>query len=86
MRIFTNWVLLILCLFSCGSLLQANERKVVLITGASRGIGFATAQRLADEGYCVYATARNIVSLDFKKNKDIHVEELDVTDESEEPN
>lgn len=79
MRLFTNLVLLVLCLFSCG-LLQAHEKKVVLITGASRGIGFATAERLADEGYCVYATARNVDSVNFK-NIDIHVEELDVTDD-----
>ncbi len=51
---------ILLFLILCISFLQAKERQVVLITGASRGIELATAKRLAEEGYCVYATVRNI--------------------------
>jgi NAD(P)-dependent dehydrogenase (short-subunit alcohol dehydrogenase family) len=35
------------------------DRSVVLVTGASRGIGQATAALLAREEYKVFGTARN---------------------------
>jgi NAD(P)-dependent dehydrogenase (short-subunit alcohol dehydrogenase family) len=37
-----------------------NVSKAVLITGCSSGIGWATAERLVDVGWRVYATARNV--------------------------
>ena len=56
--------------------------KAVLITGCSSGIGAATAERLVEEGWTVYATARRIETLDELKAKGCHVLSLDVTDDA----
>jgi NAD(P)-dependent dehydrogenase (short-subunit alcohol dehydrogenase family) len=67
---------------------QGHANEVVLVTGASRGIGYATAELLAREGYCVYAAVRRSSSLELvstgqKQNpKNFHLIELDVTDQT----
>lgn len=43
--------------------------KVVLITGGSSGIGYATAELLARNGYKVYAGARRIEKMEPLKIK-----------------
>jgi short-subunit dehydrogenase len=57
------------------------ELKVALVTGASSGIGFATAMALYREGFIVYAAARRLDKM--KRLKDIGMEiiSLDVTDD-----
>lgn len=60
------------------SLHAAETKKVVLITGASRGVGLATAEYLSKKGFHVYAGVRNKASL--KSTKNLHFEVLDVTD------
>lgn len=58
-------------------------RKTVLITGASSGIGKATTQKLIDDGYCVYASARSVAKLKPLVANGARILELDVTqDES----
>ena len=58
-----------------------NVSKAVLITGCSSGIGYATAERLADVGWKVYATARNVEKITPLEGHGCMLLPLDVTDE-----
>jgi NAD(P)-dependent dehydrogenase (short-subunit alcohol dehydrogenase family) len=55
--------------------------KAVLITGCSSGIGRATARRLAQHGWTVYATARRLESIADLEAAGCRTLALDVTDE-----
>ncbi|GAA8618899.1 hypothetical protein oki184_23850 [Helicobacter pylori] len=55
-------------------------KKVILITGATSGIGYETAAYLANQGNIVYGAGRRVENLEgLKKVKPI---QLDMTDES----
>jgi NADP-dependent 3-hydroxy acid dehydrogenase YdfG len=56
-----------------------EKSRPVLITGCSTGIGRATAERLADQGYNVHPTARRLESIDDLKAKGCKTHALDVT-------
>ncbi len=56
--------------------------EAVLITGCSSGIGYATAERFAADGWKVYATARGPEALSGLKEKGCETLALDVTDEA----
>jgi hypothetical protein len=58
-----------------------NVSKAVLITGCSSGIGWATAERLVDVGWRVYATARNVRKIAPLEERGCELLPLDVTDE-----
>jgi NAD(P)-dependent dehydrogenase (short-subunit alcohol dehydrogenase family) len=60
---------------------MASPSKAVLITGCSSGIGEATARRLADRGFTVYATARRPDSIKHLARDGCRTLQLDVTDE-----
>jgi NAD(P)-dependent dehydrogenase (short-subunit alcohol dehydrogenase family) len=55
--------------------------KTVLVTGCSSGIGYATAELLAERGWNVYATARKPDVVSVLEAKGAKVLPLDVTDE-----
>ncbi len=70
-----------------------TSAKTVLVTGASRGIGLLTAQKLAEEGYRVYAGVRDLSSRNAPAAKSLSDRsaglpgklipvDLDVTDEN----
>jgi NAD(P)-dependent dehydrogenase (short-subunit alcohol dehydrogenase family) len=55
--------------------------KAVLITGCSSGIGWATAERLANVGWRVYATARKVEAIAPLEESGCRLLSLDVTDD-----
>jgi NAD(P)-dependent dehydrogenase (short-subunit alcohol dehydrogenase family) len=70
-----------------------NSKQSVLITGSSTGFGRLIAERLAREGYTVFATMRDVAGrnsknaselreLSRKDSLSLHILELDVTDEA----
>src|SRR5215203_4700402 len=58
-----------------------KKSRPVLITGCSTGIGRATAERLADDGWNVHATARRPESIEELATRGCKTHALDVTDE-----
>ncbi len=61
------------------------NKTIALVTGASSGLGFETSLMLAEKGFQVYATMRNLekqMNLKneaTKRNVDLTILELDVT-------
>ena len=56
--------------------------QVAIVTGASSGIGEATAHRLQQTGYVTYAGARRLDRMAVLADQGVHIAELDVTDDA----
>jgi len=61
---------------------MADARRSVLITGASSGIGLATAHRLIDQGWRVLAAARRVEAMESLRSRGAEVFSLDLVDPS----
>ena len=57
------------------------EKKVILITGASSGIGYDTALKLAGQGHKVYGAARRMDRLEPLREQGVVPVSMDVTDD-----
>ena len=55
------------------------DKKVILLTGASSGIGFQTAEYLAKQGHTVYGDARRVEKMEPLKAFGVKPIRLDVT-------
>src|SRR5688572_3834127 len=58
------------------------DQPVAIVTGASSGIGEATARRLHEAGYVVYAGARRTERMTGLAERGIRAVELDVADDA----
>lgn len=61
--------------------MNQNKKGVVLITGASAGMGKATAELLLEKGYIVYGAARRVDKMKDLEVKGAKILAMDVTDE-----
>ena len=68
-------------IFVFQNLKSMNQQKVVLVTGASSGIGHAAALMLCQSGWRVYGAARRVERMHDLSEQGIGVLSLDVTDE-----
>ena len=66
-----------------GAVLSPDVQKTVLITGCSSGIGRRAAQAFNDEGWTVYATARNPADIQTLGEEGCELATLDVTEQDD---
>lgn len=78
-------VLRLLCAFlfvTVGLFAEQTEQKVVLISGATSGIGLATVKAFQEKGWKVWAGFRQSIPDELKAMENVSLCHLDVTDDS----
>jgi NADP-dependent 3-hydroxy acid dehydrogenase YdfG len=58
-----------------------KDKPIALVTGATSGIGEATAYRLQTRGYLVFGVGRHPAALDNLRSRGLQARDVDVTDE-----
>lgn len=56
--------------------------KTAIVTGASKGVGYATVKLLSENGYKVIAVSRDLSKVSSLVSNNVEVYKLDITDES----
>lgn len=59
-----------------------SNKKVILVTGASSGIGYQTAEQLAKEGHIVYGVARRVDAMKPLEAFGVTAVRMDITDDA----
>ena len=57
--------------------------KTAIVTGASKGVGYATVKLLSENGYKVIAVSRNLSKLKDLASDSVEIYQLDITNESQ---
>jgi NADP-dependent 3-hydroxy acid dehydrogenase YdfG len=57
--------------------------KTAIVTGASKGVGYATVKLLSESGYRVIAVSRNLSKLAALESENVELYQLDVTSQSQ---
>jgi NAD(P)-dependent dehydrogenase (short-subunit alcohol dehydrogenase family) len=73
--------ILILIILTIAAHVHSNENRVVVITGASQGVGLATSELLAKNGFIVYGTSRNPKKVSHLESDNLHFIYTDLVDE-----
>ena len=61
---------------------KTKQKQVILLTGASSGIGYDTARMLAEQGHKVYAAARRTELMEPLCECGVNILKMDLTDEA----
>ena len=58
------------------------KQKTAIVTGASRGVGYATVKLLSENGYKVIAVSRDLSKISQLVSENVEVYQLDITNEN----
>lgn len=77
-----QFLIIFVCMILQTFSMHAGQNKVALITGASKGVGLATAEHLANNGFTVYGTVRPSNKATLPVKETLHFLPVDLMDET----